>query len=271
MIIFLYTDKNCEYQAISCIKSLLPRLREQDKILYYTIGFDSSFEADKLKKIRISYKPYPTFHYYKAELSLITLELFPKEEHFMFTDTDVLFSRRFNPAFIEHTHHYPLASFGPHEYPFIYEIIDGNQIVYNELDLMKYFGVPTRTLRYVWSCVYSFNHKCKEFFEEYTSMCKNEYLLARRKVYFPFHDETAFNVCLFKRNATESLGYAFLNTHNPHLVKAVETTVIKDTKCGMNIDSLGNDWEYIHDSEKILLYHGFKDQENINKALEHLL
>ena len=74
MVIFLYTDKNCEYQGISCIKSLLPRVNKNDKIVYYTIGFDSSFEAPFLQKIRIGYKKYPTFHYYKSELSLMTME-----------------------------------------------------------------------------------------------------------------------------------------------------------------------------------------------------
>lgn len=271
MIIFMYTDKNCEYQAIACIKSLLPRLRDNDMVLYYTVGFDSTFESEKLKKIRISYKPYPTFHYYKAELSVTTMDLYPKEEHFMFTDTDVLFSKRFRPTFLEHTYNYPLASFGPHEYPFIYQIIDGKQIIYNENDLMKYCGVSQRSLRYVWSCVYVYNRKCRDFMEEYTSMCKNEYLLARRKVYFPFHDETAFNVCLYKRDAKESLGYAFLNTHNPDLVKTVETTSIKDRRCGMNIDAMGNDWEYIHDSDKIILYHGFKEKDAIDKTLVHLI
>lgn len=271
MIIFLYTDKNCEYQAIACIKSLLPRVRETDKIVYYTIGFDCSFEAKNLQKIKIGYKKYPTFHYYKAELSLMTMDLFPNEEHFMFTDTDVLFSRRFNPALVEHSHAYPLASFGPHECPFIYEFINGEQLIYNELKLMDYVGVKNRSMRYVWSCIYTFNRQCRDFIEEYTSFCKNEYLIARRKLYYPFHDETSFNVCLFKRNASANLGFAFLNTHNSDLVKLVETTVIKKKHMGMNVDVMGNDWEYIEDSESIILYHGFKNKEQIDKALLHLI
>lgn len=267
----MYTDRNCEYQAISCIQSLLPRLCETDKIVYYTIGFNSSIEARNLHKIKIGYKDYPTFHYYKAELSLLTMDLFPNEEHFIFTDTDVVFSRRFNPTALEHGYDYPLASFGPHEYPFIYETINGQQVIYNETKLMEYLGVKQRSLRYVWSCIYVFNRKCRDFMEEYTSFCKNEYLIARRKYYFPFHDETSFNVCLFKRNATQSLGYAFVNTHNPDLVNVVENNVIKDRRAGMNIDALGNDWEYIHDSEKVIMYHGFKNKEQTEKALVHLL
>ena len=271
MIIFLYTDKNCEYQAIACIKSILPRIDDSVKILYYTIGFDSTFDAKNLYKMKIGYKDYPTFHYYKAELSLMTMDLFPNEETYIFTDTDVLFSRRFNPNLLMHSYSYPLASFGPHEYPFIFKQENGQMVIFNETAMMQYFNVKDRTLRYVWSCFYVFNKSCRDFMEEYTSMCKNEYLRLNRQVYYPFHDETPFNVCLFKRNATESLGYAFVNTHNPELVKVVENEIISDTRIGNNIDSLGNDWEYIEDSRKVILYHGFKNKEQIDLALKHLI
>lgn len=271
MIIFLYTDKNCEYQAIACIQSMLPRLTDDVKILYYTIGFDSKFVAKNLQKVKIEKRNYPTFHYYKAELSLMTMDLFPTENDFIFTDTDVLFSRRFSPSTLKHTYNYPLASYGPHEFPFTYEKVNGKDIIYNELALMEYFGVKNRNKRYVWSCFYVFNRSCREFLEEYTSMCKYEYLLARRKWYYPFHDETPFNVCLFKRNANENLGFAFLNTHNPDLLKIVENEDIVNRRMGMNIDNLGNDWEYINDSKSIIMYHGFKNPEQLRKGLEYLL
>jgi hypothetical protein len=271
MIIFLYTDKNCEYQAIACIKSLLPRIGKSDKILYYTIGFDSSFESPCLQKVRIAYKKYPTFHYYKSELSLMTMDLFPNEENFMFTDTDVLFSKRFNPSKLVHTHSYPLASYGPHEFPYTYEVINGKEVVYNELALMEYYGVTHRCKRYVWSCIFVYNKQCRDFLEEYTSICKNEYLHAKRKWYYPFHDETAFNVCLFKRKAEANLGFAFVNTHNPEIVRIVESNVIKDKRMGLNIDEMGNDWEYINDSEQVIMYHGFKNKEQIDTALKYLI
>lgn len=266
----MYSDKNCEHQAIFCIESLIPRLKASDKILYYTVGFDSNYKAKNLHKVKIGYKDYPSFHYYKAELSLATMDFFPEEDHFIFTDTDVLFSKRFNSDNLRHQYEYPLASFGPHEYPFLYETIDNQQIIYNETKLMEYLGVPQRSLRYVWSCFYSYNRKCRDFLEEYTSFCKNQYLLARRKWYYPFHDETSFNVCLFKRKATQSLGFAFVNTHNPSLVESVENYNVAN-KLGGNLDQLGNDWEYVHDSNTVILYHGFKNYEPTKEALKYLI
>ena len=120
MVLYLYSNKDYEYQAIACIKSLEQKIKEDIKIVYYTIGFESEFTTTNLYKVILSDKKYPTFHYYKAELSLLTMDLFPDEEHFIFSDTDILYSKRFDFNKLKHEHSYPLASLGPHEYPFIY-------------------------------------------------------------------------------------------------------------------------------------------------------
>ncbi len=273
MIIFLYTNKICEHQAISCIKSMEPHLTDGIKVVYFTIGFISSFETKNLIKVPIPERKYPTFHYYKAELSLDVIRMFPDEQDFIFTDTDILFSRRMDFHKLVHTHNYPLGVHGPHEQPYIWSRdADGSNFqIYNEDLLMNYFNVKDKTVRYQWSCFYVFNRQCEEFFEEYTSMCKNEYLIQRRKWYYPFHDETSFNVCIWKRGGTESLGFAFVNTHDINTVKMVEKSTVSDKRLGKNVDEMGSDWEYIHDSSKVLLYHGFKDEAPTRETLNYLL
>jgi hypothetical protein len=241
------------------------------KIVYFTIGFISSFTAKNLIKVPIPERNYPTFHYYKAHLSIEVMDMFPEEQHFIFTDTDILFSPRLDFSKLKFDYAYPLAVFGPHEYPLIWERINGEIITFDETRLMKYLNVPKRTLMYQWSCFYTFNRNSYDFFEEYASLCKSEYLIKRRKDYFPFHDETPFNVCLWKRNAEHSLGYAFVNTHLLDTVKLIEETTVKDRKLGKNLDQLGSDWEYIHDSNDILFYHGFKEEEPIKEVLNYLL
>jgi hypothetical protein len=271
MVLFLYSDKNCEHQAISCITSLTNKITDDVKIVYYTIGFESFFEFKNLHKVKIEYKPqYPTFHYYKAELSLLTMRLFPNE-YYMFSDTDILYSRKFSFESMKSNLSYPLASFGPHEYPYMWQMIGDSMVVYNESKLMQYFNVSNRTQRYVWSCIYTFSEQATDFFEEYTSMCNNKYLLNKRNDYYPMHDETSFNICLWKRGATKNLGFAFLNTHLYDSVKKVEENVIKDQRLGVNIDDQGNDWEYVYDSESIIGYHGFKEKEDMVKTVNYLL
>lgn len=276
MIIFLYSDKNCENQARACIRSLTHKMTDDLKIVYYTIGFKSDFEFPNLYKFEYPLKAeYPRFHFYKAELSLVTMDMFP-DEHYAFTDTDVLFSRRFDPEKIKHSLSYPMGSYGPHEYPFIWSsshTSTGQEIrtIYDETKLMVYFNVPHRTQRYVWSCFYSFNPHCRDFFEEYVSICKNQYLQKYPTDYFPYADETAFNICLWKRNATKNLGFAFVNTHLPSTVKMVEETNGFIGNVGNVTDELGADWEYVENTQDVILYHGFKEENNTLPALEYLL
>lgn len=270
MVLFLYSDKNCEHQAISCIKSLTHKITDDVKIVYYTIGFDSLFNFKNLHKIRIELKPeYPTFHFYKSDLSLLTMNLFPNE-YYVFTDTDVLFSKRFNFDMVKHSESYPIASFGPHEYPFIWKDINGNRQIYNETALMKYLNVPERSQRYVWSCFYSFNPSCKDFFEEYTSICKNRYLMDKREDYFPYADETAFNVCLWKRGATKNYGFGFVNTHLLSTVKEVEDGA-SNVQFNNGVDAYGHNWEYVNDPNKVMLYHGFKEKEHMEETANYLV
>lgn len=272
MILFLYTNDVCEHQAVSCIKSMKPHLADDIKIVYFTIGFISSFSTDNLIKIPIPKRNYPSFQYYKAELSLEVMKMFPDEQDFIFMDTDILFSRKMDFHKLIHTHSYPLGVFGPHEQPYIWEKTpDGQMYKYDEHLLMKYFNVEHKSVRYQWSCFYVFNRNCQDFFEEYTSMCKNQYLVDRRKWYYPFQDETAFNVCIWKRGGTESLGFVFVNTHDVNTVKLVEESSVTQQRLGKIIDEMGSDWEYIHDSSKVLFYHGFKEENSTNEALNYLL
>jgi hypothetical protein len=271
MIIFMYSNKACEYQAISCIRSLVPRISKNTKIVYFTIGFVSNFAAEQLVKIPIPERKYPTFHYYKAELSLNVMDMFPDEKYFFFTDTDVLFSRRLNLDKLKCDTPYPLGVFGPHEQPYIWEMYEDKITIFDENLLMQYLNVTEKTIRYQWSCFYAFNRDCTDFFEEYTSLCKNEFLLKRRKQYYPFHDETPFNICLWKCKAQKSLGYIFVNTHSPSIVNMVETNDVKDYNPGTNLDDFGADWEYIHDSAQVMMYHGFKDPRTTEIALNYLL
>lgn len=271
MIIFMYANRACEHQAIACMRSMERKLTDDIQIVYFTIGFISNFSMRNLVKIPIPERNYPTFHYYKAELSLNVMDMFPLETNFVFTDTDILFSRRLDFSKLVHSHSYPLGVIGPVEYPLIWEKINGEMIIYDEDRLKKYLNVPDRTIKYQWSCFYSFNRSSYDFFEEYASLCKNEYLIKRRKYYYPFHDETPFNVCLWKRNALHSLGHVFVNTHLLNTVKFVEENNVRGHKPGTHLDEHGVDWQYIHDSEQVILYHGFKEPHDIDMTLNYLL
>lgn len=264
MILILFSNKNFEYQSICSIKSIENKIADDIKILYFTIDFDSSFECKNLHKIRIGeIQDYPLFNYYKPELCLKALELFPEETDFIYADSDILYSSRFEFKNFKNEFDYPLASCGPHEYPYTYEQFGTDIIVFNEVKLMNYFNVEKRSMWYLFSCFFTFNKNCADFFEEWMSMCRNKYLLNNQKTIYPFKDETSFNICLWKRNVINNLGFVFVNTHKSETIEFIEETSVTEYH--------GSHWEYVKNSKDIVFYHGFKEESDIKNGLEILL
>lgn len=271
MIYILYSDKICEYQAICSLKSLESKINDDVKVVYFTIDFDSDFDFKNLIKIKIDKNlVYPNLNYYKAELCLKTIELFPEETHFVYGDTDILYSNRLNLDKIKHDNPFPLASCGPHEYPLIYNIVNDKWIIYNEVEMMKYFNVEKRTMWYLFSCFFTFNRNCIDFLEEWMSICQNKFLLKQEQIYFPFKDETPFNICLWKRSVTHNLGFAFVNTHRAEIVDLVENNDVTE-EYGTYTDKVNAKWEYIKNSKDVIFYHGFKEKQYLDDALNVLL
>lgn len=272
MILILFSNKNYEYQSLSCIKSVQKYLTDGLQVLYFTIGYESSIKIDNVKTVYVEDKNYKSFMYYKPELCLKALDIFPEEQYFFYADSDIIFNKRIDFNKIKCDEEYPLAVFGPHECPFIWtKLPNGDMLYYNENALMNYLNVPDRTIRYQWACFQSFNRKCKDFYEEYESLCKNSYLLNRQNIYFPFYDETPFNVCLWKRNANKSLGFIFLNTHLLETIREVEENSISTDRKSKVTDLLGAEWEYIDEVDKVMFYHGCKNKEDIEQIVNYLL
>jgi autotransporter strand-loop-strand O-heptosyltransferase len=272
MIIYLFSDKKYEYQAHACLKSFEHKLTDDIKVVYFTVGFDSDITTKNLIKVRVPINLiYPGFTYYKPELALKLMKMFPTESDFLFTDVDVLFTHRMDFKQFVHNYDYPLAIYLTHEFTFKYKK-ENNEITYaTEENLMKYFNLQKRSMRYQGSGFFAFNRNCIDFLKEWTSICKNEYLLEKQEIYFPFTDETAMNICLWKRNATQSLGHIFVNTLKFESIKLIEESNINHTFLGKNIDDYGSDTEYVHDFDKIMFYHGIRDVVELEKSLNYLL
>lgn len=272
MVIYMFSNSVYEYAAETCIKSLIPKISTNVHVVYFTIGFESAITAKNVTTVFTPInKLYPNFTYYKPELALKVMDMFPQESNFLFTDVDVLFTHRIDFTKLVHQENYPLAVYSANEYPFRYIKTNTNIIYFTEKELMKYFNVSARSMRYQLSCFFAYNRQCVDFLEEWTSMCKNEYLLKRENTYFPFSDETPMNICLWKRTATKSLGHLFVNTVKFDTVKFVEESSLQNTFLQRNLDELGNDNEYVHDTSSILFYHGLKDKDEVVKSLNYLL
>jgi autotransporter strand-loop-strand O-heptosyltransferase len=263
--VVFYSDKNYEYQAKSLIESILINMEEDVKMFYYTIGFDSEIENERVNKIPMEIdKNKPSFEFYKPVVMLEHLDRFGGKA--LFLDTDIIVGRRFDMNFFENKNDYPLLPNGNWSYPYAFT---GNDR-HDEGALMKYFGVSERSMDYVYSNIISFSERCRDFITEWKSLCENQYLLSKRKVFFPFPDETAINVVLWKRNVKRNLGRVYLNTLQFEPLEYVEENdgIKGDPKINNGI--MGSNLLRCENSSKIMLYHGIKDKEVLERVVGYM-
>ena len=264
MNLVVFSDKNYEYQVENLLRSLDYSKVVPKHIFYYTIGFNSSIEYKNLNKIPWAKTPeLPKYDFYKPGICLDALK--KCDGDFLYVDTDVFFSRRFPEFKIKSGLDHPCYVEGPIEYPYTFWSTDKETTQFDERKLMSYHGVPERTMHYVMACLFTFNINCVDFLEEWRSICENKYLLKNHTAIFPFTDETAANVLLWKRKIYEKYDRIFVNTHKFSTFKLCEENdFIKDTLIDNNI------YEQCKDSSKVYFYHGVKDKEENENILKYI-
>lgn len=271
MNIIFYSDANYEYQAKSLIESIMLNVKEKVRMIYYTIGFESSLEFEGLVKVAFDIDPSKQFfEFYKPSIMLDAISRFGG--HFLFLDTDIIIGRRFCLSKIKNDLDIPLFPHGNWDHPFAFQGVnpDGSYIsVSNEKSMMEYFGVKERSMGYIYTCVCSFNEKCEDVISEWKSMCENSYLLQQTWKYYTFKDETPMNVILWKRRVTQNLGRIYLNTlHAEPLTYVEENEGVVGTAYNMGI--FDSPYMKCENSSDIMLYHGIKERGEIEAAISYM-
>ena len=264
MKIVFYTDKNFEYMAQYLIDSLDIQ-NVNTELLYYTLGFESSINHPNLtKKFWELDKKFPRFEFYKPSIFLDVLERTDTKD-FIFLDSDIIVGKRFDISKFKHHYDYPLASIGNWDKPYAYmNYSSGHQEIFDEKKLMNYLGVKENSMSYVYSCFMSINDKCTDFLKEWKSFCENSYLLENSQSYYPFQDETSFNVLLWKRESTFNYGRTYLNTLFCDPLKFVEESE------NYQGNVFNTPEQYCDNSSNVVFYHGIKDKTELEKSLEYL-
>jgi hypothetical protein len=270
MKFLLHSDKNYEQLVESFLVSRTYAGCQEIGVVYYSIGFKSNLQGENLE---IREWPvnnlYKNFNYYKPSIILDALKY---DEHICYMDSDILLSKNFNKSLLLNTEFdFPIASSGPQEYPYVWIYTpDGETIIRDETQLMKYFGVQKRTCDYVWTSMLSCNKKCIDFLEEWDSIVSNPYFMKSSDIYFPFQDETSFNVLLWKRDINYNLKNVFFNTGNFKSFESVEMSKISSIPRYYTSETIGFDpkmYEFCEDPSKVLFYHGFKMGEELDKTI----
>lgn len=266
----LYSNKAYEYMVESFLASRSYAATDGHTVAFYTIGYDSDIEYPNLVKRR--WDPpieRQNFQFYKPHIMRLSLEF---EGDLIYFDTDILLGCRFDPVSLSNSRDYPMACLGPLEHVYYWETDQhGNVHRYTEEGLMQYFGVGERTTGYVWTSMLSYSRACSDFIDEWCSMVDNTYLNGphNSKHNFPFGDETAFNVLLWKRGCTDILGRVFLNTIKFETMKMVETSdslyLYKENELGDHPDP--SVYEKCDSSSEVQFYHGIKERGEIHSAI----
>lgn len=244
---------------------------ENIPVLYYTVGFNSDLNYNNLNKIRIEIDPKkPDLTYYKPDILLDSLNY---SDEICYMDSDILLGKRFNiDSLFDKNLDYPLCCKGPLTNVWIwYEYEDGRKLIVDETNLMNYFGITDRSSEYIWASMITINKKCIDFLEEWSSIINNTYLLKYKNHYFPFREETAFNITFWKRKCNKVLDLIFFNTIEFESFLKVETNDLFNQKIENYTNFKTIDYkiyETCYGSNMVQFYHGFKPGEEINKVLE---
>lgn len=243
-------------------------------VVFYMVGYDSAIEYPGLIKRR--WDPVverDNFQLYKPHIMLQSLEF---EGSLIYFDTDILLGKRFSLDSLRCDLDYPLACVGPLNHVYHWEVdSEGNSYYHDENLLMSYYGVPERTTAYMWTSMLSYNQSCKDFLIEWCSIMDNVYfhIDGRTKSYFPFGDETAFNVLMWKRKCVQTLPRYFVNTTLFETMRKVEN----DDGYTHYQDNFENNsppvelYERCDSSDQVQFYHGMKDHQNLLKTLSWMI
>lgn len=284
MIIVAYANKAYEPYAFTLYESLKltrPCFLEEDTFVYYGLGYSPNLKGKNVVNLSFPLPENPDrLEFVKPKILLDLLSKF-ENETFCFIDVDVVVGKRldFNKLLQGKNFTYPLGGHHYCEVPFLYDYFsDGTAIHYVTNALCDYLGVDVKSdvigdtkiignsCRYIQNCFILFNNSHYDFILEWDSICDNKFLRSKQKFYFPFPDETVFNVLLWKYKVTETLGFIHTNCHTFEAYKKGEENHFIQNE--LLIDN--HPPSLVINSQDLMYYHGNKNLEELQKIIKYL-
>jgi autotransporter strand-loop-strand O-heptosyltransferase len=200
--ILIYCDKQNESLSLNLIESF-DRLSDKYMIYFYTIGFDSEVKKDNVIKQRFDEIPrLPHIQLYKP---LLIQDLLTKAEAFVYVDSDAIVSKHFNyEQLLNSVKDYPKGSYIPGwDEPCYWYTDNGVRYELGYQILMQYLGVPKKTQQWASSCMLAVNKSCKDFVDEWVTVCmKKDLWGADWRKYFVVGEEAPYNILLWKHGVS---------------------------------------------------------------------
>lgn len=279
--IVLFGDKKYEDLSINLIESF-DRLPDTYNFYYYTIGFDSEYVNNNVKKIRIEKIeniPHPQLYkplVFQHALSLIN--------NFIYYDSDMIASIHLNYEYIlSSVDKYPKGVYingwdDPHWW---YYTDEGVYKTFNYEHLMDYMQVKNKTQKWSSCCIVAINNSCKNFIDEWVDICMNKELwcinepsiykgsnfsIQAWQKYFIVGEETPYNLMLWKDNITNYYYEDIVIEPNTlEAIQKAENTEVIDTFLEENRINT-----FCKNSSFLIGYHQLKNLEFRREVLSSL-
>jgi ADP-heptose:LPS heptosyltransferase len=279
--IVLHCTKNYLQNSINLIKLLL-KFNNNLNIYLYTINFITTINLPNVTVIKIKNdlisnninfknnlndphdKNVILSILFKSDIILDSLEN-QKLDECIYIDSDILPNNNMNKLFkyFKEIKNYPLIQNGLFNYyindgrgnPFVNNGFDKTKIL--EYPIMEKFSIPieNRTYYSVTSIIV-YNKKCLDFIKEYDKINKmiSKWSVNDIKYYFPFLDETTFNILLWKYKYNDRLPILQMNVDNLENIKEFYWSKYETEKNITNFVKIPDK----NNKKNILFFHGLK-------------
>ena len=196
-----FGTKNCEELLSVFYNNLLKFCKEDFKLHYFSINYNSKIIGEKLIHHKMDYnKEYKKAFFYKPIVllkSLVDINC----ENFIYLDLDILLTKHFSSSTLFNTisnSNTPLSPNHFWEYPFL---ISNNEEIKMGEEICNLKSIK-RCGNYVQNCliVYTKNHF--EFLLDWINLVNDDLVIK-----ISVDDEELYNTTLWKYNQTKTLGY----------------------------------------------------------------
>lgn len=277
------------------IKSI--RLFSDYKIVLYTINCDAEFDYDNLIKIRYDVEDLgdsnfifihdsDADNYYidrELDFSYKILTLKPEiisnalnngVNEGIYLDADMFVNNNIDDLFesMSSISNYPLATEG------VFETMSFNGEFDIEVPLMKKLGVQKKTW-YRQTGLFLFNKKCKNFIESWLMHCKDKEIVQNWREFAPYHEETIFNVLLWKNDYNKRLKQSYLNIINLDTIRYFEQVNVEKyyseqmKRVPIPIhEGVDKSWlNFCKDKKQVKTFHGLKNLKELENIYKYFI
>ena len=294
--IITHTTQNYEDIIVNLAKSI--KKYSKYPLIVYTIDYDATTSLNGLaicKRINLNlptasesdfqekdgnmYVNRATYRTYAALSAKVEAMIQATEDgvqEWLYLDGDCVANHNVDDLFdyTDQIEDYPLATTGPHEYvmmvkngqlvgnPFIDDKANGrDNTKCLEWPLMDMFGLqPDQRSSYRTTNILLANQNCLGFLKEWRDTKNALPKMVDLNKYLPFHEETLYNVMVWKRN-DKSLPMVYINVSSADVVRDFFTT---DQEAGLKTEF----YRLPEEKAQIKVFHGEKRSEEIEKIFQ---